>query len=74
MSSRLSRGGAAAFIVVVALLLVQKLLGHNLATPGGNRITILYDAFGKLSTMTQDWGYSALGLSMVEAHTVRYRQ
>jgi 7,8-dihydropterin-6-yl-methyl-4-(beta-D-ribofuranosyl)aminobenzene 5'-phosphate synthase len=59
MSSRLSRGGAAAFIVVVALLLGRQLLGRNLASTG-NRITILYDAFGKPSTMTQDWGYSAL--------------
>src|SRR5499433_1706624 len=25
-----------------------------------NRITILYDAFGKSSTMKKDWGFSAL--------------
>jgi 7,8-dihydropterin-6-yl-methyl-4-(beta-D-ribofuranosyl)aminobenzene 5'-phosphate synthase len=59
MSSRFSRGGAAAFIVLVALLLGQQLLGRNLA-PAGNRVTILYDAFGKPSAMMQDWGYSAL--------------
>ncbi len=60
MSSRLSRGGAAAFIVVSALLLGQQLLGSHPCTSNGNRITILYDAFGKPSAMTQDWGYSAL--------------
>jgi len=26
----------------------------------GNRITILYDAFGKSSRLTQDWGYASL--------------
>ena len=46
-------------MVGIALLLGQQLLGG--ATPAaGNRITILYDAFGKPSVMTQDWGYSAL--------------
>jgi 7,8-dihydropterin-6-yl-methyl-4-(beta-D-ribofuranosyl)aminobenzene 5'-phosphate synthase len=59
MSSRLGRGGAAAFIVVVTLLLGQQLLGRNLATSAGSRITILYDAFGRPSQMIQDWGYSA---------------
>jgi 7,8-dihydropterin-6-yl-methyl-4-(beta-D-ribofuranosyl)aminobenzene 5'-phosphate synthase len=47
-------------MVLVALLLGQQLLGRILATPPQNRITILYDAFGKPSAMTQDWGYSAL--------------
>ena len=26
----------------------------------GNRVTILYDAFGKSPAMKKDWGYSAL--------------
>jgi 7,8-dihydropterin-6-yl-methyl-4-(beta-D-ribofuranosyl)aminobenzene 5'-phosphate synthase len=30
------------------------------AAPASNRITILYDAFGKKSAMTKDWGFSAL--------------
>jgi 7,8-dihydropterin-6-yl-methyl-4-(beta-D-ribofuranosyl)aminobenzene 5'-phosphate synthase len=30
------------------------------AAEPGNRITILYDAFGTDSTMTKDWGFSAL--------------
>ena len=29
-------------------------------TPGGDRITILYDAFGRDHAMTKDWGFSAL--------------
>jgi 7,8-dihydropterin-6-yl-methyl-4-(beta-D-ribofuranosyl)aminobenzene 5'-phosphate synthase len=28
-------------------------------TPGNAQITVLYDAFGKTSTMLKDWGYSA---------------
>src|SRR5207237_10498626 len=30
------------------------------AVPAQDRITILYDAFGKPSGMKKDWGYSAL--------------
>jgi 7,8-dihydropterin-6-yl-methyl-4-(beta-D-ribofuranosyl)aminobenzene 5'-phosphate synthase len=30
------------------------------AAPGNAQITVLYDAFGKVSTMQKDWGYSAL--------------
>jgi 7,8-dihydropterin-6-yl-methyl-4-(beta-D-ribofuranosyl)aminobenzene 5'-phosphate synthase len=30
------------------------------AAPPAARITVLYDAFGKDATMTQDWGYAAL--------------
>jgi 7,8-dihydropterin-6-yl-methyl-4-(beta-D-ribofuranosyl)aminobenzene 5'-phosphate synthase len=30
------------------------------AAPGNARITVLYDAFGKTSTMQKDWGYAAL--------------
>jgi 7,8-dihydropterin-6-yl-methyl-4-(beta-D-ribofuranosyl)aminobenzene 5'-phosphate synthase len=59
MTPRLRRGVPAAISVVVAVLLGQQLLGTNPAV-AGNRVTILYDAFGKPSAMTQDWGYSAL--------------
>ncbi len=59
MSPRTGRAVAATFFVVVALLLVQRLPGSN-GSAVGDRVTILYDAFGKPSTMTQDWGYSAL--------------
>jgi 7,8-dihydropterin-6-yl-methyl-4-(beta-D-ribofuranosyl)aminobenzene 5'-phosphate synthase len=30
------------------------------AAPGSAQITVLYDAFGKTSTMQKDWGYAAL--------------
>ena len=30
------------------------------AAPGNTQITVLYDAFGKTSTMQKDWGYAAL--------------
>ena len=30
------------------------------ASPGNAQITVLYDAFGKTSTMQKDWGYAAL--------------
>src|SRR5215203_1461610 len=59
MSPRIGRAVAATFLVVLALLLGQRLLGTTMVE-AGNRVTILYDAFGKPSTMTQDWGYSAL--------------
>src|SRR6201993_5415543 len=29
------------------------------AAAGGAQITVLYDAFGKASTMQKDWGYAA---------------
>ena len=45
-------------MVGTALLLGRHLLGHDGAA-GANRVTILYDAFGRPSAMTQDWGYSA---------------
>lgn len=57
MSPRLNRGLALSFVIALALVLG----GYGLlATQAGNRVTILYDAFGKSSAMTKDWGYSAL--------------
>jgi 7,8-dihydropterin-6-yl-methyl-4-(beta-D-ribofuranosyl)aminobenzene 5'-phosphate synthase len=53
-----SRHGA-----IVALALVLPFSGYALRerlTARDNRVTILYDAFGKSPTMTKDWGYSAL--------------
>ena len=58
MSPRLSRGIAAAVVLVLVLLVSGAGLRKTLAA--GNRVTILYDAFGKSTTMTKDWGYSAL--------------
>jgi 7,8-dihydropterin-6-yl-methyl-4-(beta-D-ribofuranosyl)aminobenzene 5'-phosphate synthase len=55
--SRLGRV-AAALLVGAALLLGQRLLASKSAA-AGNRVTILYDAFGRPSQMIQDWGYSA---------------
>lgn len=42
------------FIAFLALISTQ-----SLASPG-NRITILYDAFGEPSALTKDWGFAAL--------------
>ena len=50
---------AAAVVVLVALPLAAYRLHETPAAPP-NRITILYDAFGKATRMTKDWGYSAL--------------
>lgn len=58
MLPRLRPWVPAAFSILVAMLLGQQLLGRNLVT-AKNRVTILYDAFGRPSAMTQDWGYSA---------------
>jgi 7,8-dihydropterin-6-yl-methyl-4-(beta-D-ribofuranosyl)aminobenzene 5'-phosphate synthase len=48
---------------VAALALVLLLSGYGLRDSPelrANRVTILYDAFGKSPEMTKDWGYSAL--------------
>jgi len=45
--------------LALALLLSGYTLHERLADPV-NRVTILYDAFGKSPTMRKDWGYSAL--------------
>lgn len=58
MSPRISRGFALALVLALVLLLSGYVLRTSLAK--GNRVTILYDAFGKSPTMTKDWGYSAL--------------
>ena len=50
---------AAAVVVLVALPLAAYRL-HEIPAAPPNRITILYDAFGKATRMTKDWGYSAL--------------
>jgi 7,8-dihydropterin-6-yl-methyl-4-(beta-D-ribofuranosyl)aminobenzene 5'-phosphate synthase len=50
---------AAAVVVLVALPLAAYRL-HEIPAAPSNRITILYDAFGKATRMTKDWGYSAL--------------
>ena len=42
------------FTAFLALISTQ-----SLASPG-NRVTILYDAFGEPSAMTKDWGFAAL--------------
>lgn len=59
MSPRPSRAFAVASVLAVVLLLSGYVLRESL-TADSNRVTILYDAFGKPSAMTQDWGYSAL--------------
>lgn len=45
--------------LALVLLLSGYTLHERLADPV-NRVTILYDAFGKFSRMRKDWGYSAL--------------
>jgi 7,8-dihydropterin-6-yl-methyl-4-(beta-D-ribofuranosyl)aminobenzene 5'-phosphate synthase len=48
------------FLAALALVLLPG--GHTVyerAAAPGNRVTILYDAFGKPSRMKKDWGYSA---------------
>ncbi len=50
-------GSVAVFALV--LLLSVHAMGETLVAPG-NRVTILYDAFGKSPRMKKDWGYSAL--------------
>ena len=53
------RAPAVTSVFLLALLSSGYVIRQSLAPPW-NRITILYDAFGKSPTMTKDWGYSAL--------------
>src|SRR5215210_3028504 len=52
------RHGSIAALAVVLLLSGYR-LSERQAAPA-NRVTILYDAFGKSPKMRKDWGYSAL--------------
>jgi 7,8-dihydropterin-6-yl-methyl-4-(beta-D-ribofuranosyl)aminobenzene 5'-phosphate synthase len=50
-------------VSLAALVLALSLSGYGMrqqSSPAANRVTILYDAFGKSSKMEKDWGYSAL--------------
>jgi 7,8-dihydropterin-6-yl-methyl-4-(beta-D-ribofuranosyl)aminobenzene 5'-phosphate synthase len=46
-------------VAALALVLPIGGYGHH-ESPPANRVTILYDAFGKSPEMRKDWGYSAL--------------
>lgn len=59
MTPRIGRDITTAFVLALVLLLGGYGLRTSLAATV-NRVTILYDAFGKSPTMTKDWGYSAL--------------
>src|SRR5688572_5525681 len=50
-------------VALALLVLALPFTGYALRgklSPAGNRVTILYDAFGRSSRMEKDWGYSAL--------------
>jgi len=47
-------------VAALALVLPVSGYGHRESPPPANRVTILYDAFGKSPEMKKDWGYSAL--------------
>jgi len=47
---------------LMTVLLLTGVMGFNAdlqAAPDAVKITVLYDAFGKASKMTKDWGFSA---------------
>lgn len=55
----------AGFVAAVAMLLAGYTVAASppqakKADPGKAKITVLYDAFGRASTMQKDWGYAAL--------------
>src|SRR5262252_2156082 len=53
----------ARWLLLGALALMGSLIGGSSsahAQPSPAQVTILYDAFGTTSTMTKDWGFSAL--------------
>lgn len=55
----LPRSGSLAVLALMTLPLGTFALRELPETPR-NQVTILYDAFGRSSAMTKDWGYSAL--------------
>ncbi len=48
------------YLVLALVLLLSGYVLRPSPAATENRVTILYDAFGKSPTMTKDWGYSAL--------------
>jgi len=47
-------------ISLPALAVIILLLAHMAVAGTPNRVTILYDSFGKSPTLTMDWGFAAL--------------
>ena len=47
-------------LLVAAILFAVLPLPGVCKSEGGNRVTILYDAFGKSPAVTKAWGFSAL--------------
>src|SRR5258706_5904198 len=45
---------------IAAMVMTTAEMGTGAAAEPENRITILYDAFGKDASMRKDWGFSAL--------------
>ena len=62
------------FFAVAAIVVSAAAVGASpaYAQSSTGQITVLYDAFGKTSTMKKDWGFSALAEGgFVEARTWR---
>ena len=51
---------SAAFFLLIECAATISAAPLATAAPGNAQITVLYDAFGKASTMQKDWGYAAL--------------
>jgi 7,8-dihydropterin-6-yl-methyl-4-(beta-D-ribofuranosyl)aminobenzene 5'-phosphate synthase len=49
-----------AFVIMLIPIATILCATSGAVSPNGKQITILYDAFGKLSNLRKDWGYSAL--------------
>src|SRR6516225_11086129 len=47
-------------IFLRALAVILLLLAEMAVAESPNRVTILYDSFGKSPSLTMDWGYAAL--------------
>ena len=57
-SRAISNGVSVLVLIISAATLLAAPIAS--ATPAGAKITVLYDAFGKIPGMQKDWGYSAL--------------
>jgi 7,8-dihydropterin-6-yl-methyl-4-(beta-D-ribofuranosyl)aminobenzene 5'-phosphate synthase len=59
---------------ITGMVMTTAAIGTAAAAEPENRITILYDAFGKDASMRKDWGFSALAsptLSRLKTITVK---
>ena len=57
---------------ITGMVMTTAAIGTASAAGPENRITILYDAFGKDASMRKDWGFFGARRDCRQAHPIRY--